>query len=526
MTARLVLFVGALVTSSWLLLAVATPLPAADYLRTEWQVGQDQISSEDLQVIVPPPAPTQLTLEEAVQFAFRQNLGFRGTIQGLLSAHSNWLVARQRWSLEAFGSFQRVSNDTTTDESQAGAAFTYAAITGADFSVTTELNRLDSTEDERLFVATLRQPLLAGSGRASTAYEEVRRARTAYRAALLSFFSDRQSLIERVVSAYFDTVQQQQLVKIQEFSVTLAEQAVKDSQLRLDAGLIAEIDLTRAQLRLAREQTAAVSQRQALQDSMDRLMVLLGIEVGGLPELVTGVAYQPQELNLDASVSQALELRPDLRLADLALEDREAALRISRSQRLPTLDLFGGLSRQRDGVEDRSWNAGLELSVPIASSSLREAVRQAQWSLLVSRQAREDVRQQVVADVRAQVRAAGAARDNVDIATQSLELSRRSLYIAQRMVEEGLRTNRDLLDAQDDLTRSEISLVTSKIGYYLALIRLRVAVGQDVLPYVLEAASAGTQAEEQPPSAAPVPEEQAPPTPPVETETEPTADQG
>ncbi len=525
MSAKRVFYLTVLmVTFCWM--SSASPLPAADFLRPEWQVGQDQITSENLQVIPPPPAPAQLTLEEAIQFALKQNLGFRGTIQGLLGAHSNWLVARQRWSLEAFGSFQRVSNDETVDESQTGAAFTYAAITGADFSVTAELNRLDTAEDERLLTMTLRQPLLAGSGRASTAYEEVRQARTAYRVALLSFFSDRQSLIERVVSAYFDTVQQQQLVKIQEFSVTLAEQAVKDAQLRLDAGLIAEIDLTRAQLRLAREKIAVISQRQALQDSMDRLLVLLGLQVGGLPELVTGVSYQPQELNLDHALSQALALRPDLRLADLALEDREAALRISRSQHLPTLDLFGGLSRQRDGVENRSWNAGLELSVPIASSSLREAVRQAQWSLLVSQQAREDLRQQVIADVRAQVRAAGAARDNVDIATQSLELSRRSLYIAQRMVDEGLRTNRDLLDAQDDLTRSEISLVTSKIGYYLALIRLRVAIGQDVLPSVLEASSADTsQVEEQPPSATPAPEEQAPATPPVETETKPLTDQ-
>lgn len=524
MSARFVSLGAVSATSACLLLAAVMPVPAADYLRPEWQVGQDQVSPDSLQVIVPPPAPAQLKLEEAIQFALRQNLGFRRTIQGLLSARSNWLVARQRWSLEVFGSIQRVSNDETTDQSQGGAAFFYAAITGADFSVTAELNRLDTEEDERILTATLRQPLLAGSGRASAVYEEVRRAGNGYRAALLSFFDDRQGLIERVVSAYFDAVQQQQLVTIQEFSVTLAEQAVKDAQLRLEAGLIAEIDLTRAQLRLAREQTAAVSQRQGHQDSTDRLLSLLGLQVGGVPELVTSVTYQPQPLDLDGSVSQALELRPDLRLADLTIENGEATLRISRSQRLPTLDLFGGLARQRDGVEDRSWNAGLELSVPIASSSLREAVRQAQWDLLVSRQARENLRQQVVVDVRSQVRAAEAARANVDIAEQSLELSRRSLHIAQRMVEEGLRTNRDLLDAQDDLTRSEISLVTSKIGYYLALIRLRVAIGQDVLPYVIEAATAGTQGTKQPPAAAP--EGQAAPAPPADTAPQPPADQG
>jgi len=464
------------------LFTIPAPLTASQYLRSEWQVGQSRISAADLEVIVPSPAPSEVDLEAAVRIALQRNLGFRRTVQDLLGARSNWQVVRQRWTLDLFGSVERTGDGETLDARQAGAAFSYAATTGADFSVVAELDRLESDETEQTITAFLRQPLLAGQGNASAAYEEVRQARTSYRAALLAFFIDRQSLVERVVSAYFDSVQQKQLVDIQDFSVTLAEQAVKDAQLRLDAGLIPEIDLTRAQLRLARERTAAVTQRQRLQDAMDGLLALLGLEVGGMPELVTEVPYQAQSLDLPALVAHALELRPDLRLVDLAIEDREAALRVSRSERLPSLGLFGGWARQRNGLDETSWSIGLDLSVPIGSLSLEEAVRRARWDLLVSEQAREDLRQQVVAEVRRQVRAAEAARVNVEIASQSVEVARRSLHIAERMVEEGLRTNRDLLDAQDDLTRSQTSLVSSKINYYLALVRLRVAVGLDILP--------------------------------------------
>lgn len=467
-----------------LVLRVTGASSASEFLRPEWQVGQDQISPGDLQVIPPPAAPAELSLEETVRFALRQNLGFRGTIQGLLGAQSSWSVARQRWAMDLFGQVERTGNDETIDSSMAGAAFSYSAITGADFSVVAELDRLDSDETEETISAVIRQPLLAGRGAASPAYEEVRRARSVYRAALLSFFISRQNLIERVISSYFGTVERQQLVAIQESSVERGKQAVEDARLRLEAGLIPEIDLRRAQLRLSREETAAISQRQRLRDAMDLLLLLPGLAVGTMPELVTAVPYEPESLDVDALVAQAFELRPDLRLADIDLEDREAGLRISRSQRLPALDLFGGWSRQRNGLEDRSWNVGLDLSIPIGSRSLIESARQARWALLVSEQAREDLVQQVSADVRRQVRAAQAARANVEIASASVELSQRSMEIARRMVEEGLRTNRDLLEAQDDLRQSESSLASSKISYYLALVRLQVAIGLDIMPEV------------------------------------------
>ena len=476
-------------------------LHAADYLRPEWQVGQERIAPQDLQVIVPPVAPEKLSLEEAVQLALKQNAGFRRSIEGLLAARSNWYVVRQRWALEAFGQVARVGDGETVEESTAGGTFSYSAVTGADFSVTAELDRLADDEDQRTIIASLRQPLLAGGGRASQAYEEVRRARNAYRAALLSFFTARQDLIEQVISAYFGTVEQQQLVVIQDASVQLAEQAVRDAEVRLKEKVISEIDLTRAQLRLAREQTAAVGQRQALQDSVDWLLVLLGLQVGGMPDLVTSVIYAPETLDPLALTTQALESRPDLRLADLSIEDREAVVRIARSFRLPALDLFADWGRQRNGLEERSWQVGLDLSVPIASRSLSEAVHQATWDLLVSKQAKEELKQQVVGDVRRQVRAAEAARANVDIAAKGLEVANRSLSIAKRMVEEGLATNRDVLDAQDEIRRSESQLATSKINYYLSLVRLRVAVGQDVTPLSAQTERAPEAGEPAAPSA-------------------------
>ncbi len=489
--------------------ASAAPLAASADLRPEWQVGQDRVSPDDLEVIVPPPAPAELTIEDAVNLALRHNLGFRRSVQRLLNARSEWHIARQRWDLELFGRIQRSGNGETVEDSQAGAALYYSAVTGANLSVVAELDRLEDDEAEQTLTANLRQPLLAGRGPASSAYEELRRARNAYRAALMSFYVERQSLVERVISSYFSTVQQTELVVIRQSSVRMAEEEVRNAGARLKEKVAVELDLMRAKLRLAGEQRAEVLAGQSLADTMDRFLGLLGLEVGGMPALVTRVSHKPREIDLDASVSRALELRPELRLTDLDVEDREAVLRIARSERLPSLDAFGSWRRTTNGLDDRTWGVGLELSVPIASRSLDESVQQARWGLLVARQEREDLVQQITAEVRSEVRAAEAARQNVQSAEESLKVARQSLTAAGRMVEEGLRTNLYVLDSQDDVTRDETALVTSKIDYYLALVRLRLAIGLDIsqdLPTervedVVGAAEEPTEATEEPAAA-------------------------
>lgn len=464
-----------------ILCALSGPAARGDeYLPAEYAVGQGELSSADLAVTVPPPAPESLGLRDAVSLSFRHNAGFRSTIRSLLGARSAWWVARQRWDLALFGEVVRTGNGETTETSSAGANLFYSAITGADFSIAAELADLDAEEREQSISASIRQPLLAGRGPASAAYEELRQARNSYRQGLLSFFTARQDLIQRVINSYFGALRREQVLTIQESSVKLAEQAVSDAELRLESGLIAEIDLTRAQLRLAQAQASEVLARQEMQDSLDQLLGLLGLAIGGQPKLVTAAPYEPIEADMEATVAEALARRPELRLSQLDIENRAAARRLARSRRLPSLDLFGGYARTSNGATDNSWDVGVALSVPIGSRGLSEAVRRAQWDLLVAEQGREDLQQQIIGEARSQVRAVEAAERNVAIAAQRLEVAKRSLHIANRMVEEGLATNRDVIDAQNDLTTSDISLVTSQIERYLARVRLQRAVGRDL----------------------------------------------
>jgi len=452
---------------------------AAESIPPEWLVGQDKVTEQLLRVIPPTEAPAELSLKEAVEVAFQRNVDFRGIILGLLSARSNYAVAQQLWQLNLTGSLTRSNGEPSTTASSVGGALSYSAVTGANISVASELSRLDSEEMSSGTSVSLSQPLLAGGGKASSAYESLRSARNAYRRALIGFFTSRQNFIADIIGQYFGVTRQQQVVGIQADSVKRAEQTVKDAQVRLNEGLITEIELTSAQSSLSNAQTQAVLAQQAAQDSLDRLLLALGLRIGGNPKLVTTVSYVPTTIDAEAAVNQALMRSPRLRLDELSREDEEAALRISRNSLLPNLDL-SATQELNDGGANRNWSIGLQLAVPIASRARNESARQAKWAFLIAQQRRENFKQQIILDVRAQVNAANAAKANVDNALKGRDFAKRSVEIAKRMIEEGLGTNRELLTAQDSLTASEISLAESKINYYFATVALRQSMGIDI----------------------------------------------
>jgi outer membrane protein len=438
---------------------------------------KDEATPKLLTVEPPPEAPAELSLQDAVQLAMAHNQGFRQSVLSLLDARSNLAIAQQRWGLSLFGNSQ---HGDTPETGQAGANFSFGALTGGSLTFQSVTNLLAATAGFEGYTALLEQPLLAGRGAASPYYEQLRSARSGYEGGVLDYYLARQDLVVLVIDTYLEAVQQGQFVAIQQESVKLAEQSVQDAELRLKEGLIIQIDLMRAQLRLAQAQSGEVQARQAQQDAVDRLLLLLGVQVEGSPKLVTEVAYQPSPQDVESAVDYALENRPELRVSDLTIQDREAALRIARSQRLPALNLFGGLEASEFNFSQQAWSVGLQATLPIGARGLQETYNQSEWALLVAEQSQENLQQQIVAEVRRQARAAEAARANVDIAAKAVEVAQESLRLAQRLVEEGLDTNRNVLDAQNDLTAARTTLVTSKNNYYLAMVSLRRAMGMDV----------------------------------------------
>ena len=111
---------------------------------------------------------------------------------------------------------------------------------------------------------------------------------------------------------------------------------------------------------------------------------------------------------------------------------------------------------------------GLHVSVPMKEKALQENVAQAARNRDTLDDDLEFRRQQIVNEVRGQVRAE-TAKANIDLLTANLDVAKKSVHIAQRLIEEGLAPNRDLLDAQASQTDTESGVLSAKVDYFLTM---------------------------------------------------------
>lgn len=123
---------------------------------------------------------------------------------------------------------------------------------------------------------------------------------------------------------------------------------------------------------------------------------------------------------------------------------------------------------------------GLELRLPLDKRAIKEEQEIAERELNILNEQRAFQAERIAEEVRSAYRALESTSTSLDILTTNLEVAKQNLHIAERMVEEGQGDNRDVLSAQEALTRAESGIISAKIDLYLATLELKYAIGEDL----------------------------------------------
>ncbi len=283
-----------------------------------------------------------------------------------------------------------------------------------------------------------------------------------------------------VISVYTAVYRDQQSLQISQDNYDILKKQLDQTQAQFDAGQLTRTDVAQSQARLSAS-AAALAQAQAQLDGDRASYVAI---VGQSPVALDPVPDLP---GLPADFNSALDTaqnnNPDLVAAKYAENAAKDNLRAEKSVFGPTIGLSASLGESAatkdlhlGGTEEASTT--LRLSIPLFSSGLNGSrVRQASDNYSAQQSTTELTRRQVVADVSqawSQMLAAKSAVTSNQEQVNAAQVAADGVKTEQQV---GLRTNIEVLNAEQELKSAQLDLVNAERTQYVAAAQLLEVMG-------------------------------------------------
>ena len=316
-----------------------------------------------------------------------------------------------------------------------------------------------------------------------------------------------------VEQAYLNLVYARRAVEVVKQSLFLARDQARITQIRIDVGASAPLDILQPRVTIATSEEQLIIAAADVRTAEDQLRQLLNLPADewDRPIIPTDdVAYTPLTINVADAVQRALTLRPEVRQNQLTTDTREVQYLFARNQTLPQLDFdlnygLAGLagtvntfdretgeiiSKRRiqygsglmdiAGFEFPSWTIGFNVGVPITNVGARAEAKRAELDLQQSRLTEEQTRQNIAVDVRATARAVDTASRTIVATRAARDAAERNVEAERRRYENGMTTNFQVLEVQQQLSDARVRELQALVGYNQAVANYHRAVG-DVL---------------------------------------------
>lgn len=330
------------------------------------------------------------------------------------------------------------------------------------------------------YAVTLTQPVF--NGQSVSAYAE---AKAQVRQANAQLESARQDLILRVAQAYFNVLLAQDNVQLAVAQKAAIAQQLEQAKRGFEVGTLTITDTHEAQARY----DLAVSTELAARNELDVQRQTLARITGGPPSellpLKSDLALTPptpDDVNqwVDAAKKQNLQVETQRQALIIASEE----VRRNRAAHLPRLDIVGSYGDNRAasstfgvGTDTRSGVIGLQLQMSLFQGGLVQSrVRQAADLREQAQQNLLDAERQATLLANQSFLGVTSGLAQVQALEQALVSSQTSLNSSKLGLEVGVRTNIDVLNAQQQLYNAERDLFSARYNYLLNELRLKAAV--------------------------------------------------
>jgi outer membrane protein TolC len=310
--------------------------------------------------------------------------------------------------------------------------------------------------------------------------------------------------VRNVRNAYYDLMGAIASLQVQQQSLDLARQSLKDNRARVEIGTMAPLDIVQAEAEVATREEAVILAEAAIERQQDAVRALVYNPQS--PDFWTArieptdaVTFQVTTVDIDGAVQNALSQRTDLVVARKNIESNDVNIRYFDNQSLPDLNAsvnynaqaIGGVGLRRGpgdgllpgpviGTEERSywdtlgvlfggdfpgWTFTVDMTYPIGRSVNEANLARARLQRSQQQRQLQSLELQVATQVREAARNVLTNAKRVDATRASRALAEKRLEAEEKRFQAGLTSSFFVLQAQRDLNIARNSELLALVEY-------------------------------------------------------------
>lgn len=320
------------------------------------------------------------------------------------------------------------------------------------------------------------------------------------------------NLVAQVERAYWALVLAQQNVRVQEQGLDLAREVLRQNEGKYRVGALPQTAVLEAQAEVANREAQLIRARNAVVVARDQLRALVNARGAEEDFLLTIDAVErptveSYPIDIERSLATAVQQRPELAAARLAVRAQALQRKVAENQLLPQVNLVAGIGVNGLAGRDRkvtfgsppqvipvnpsfvggygdalgllpdgrfyNYAIGATVEIPLSNAQSRANYTQSHIAFTQSRLSFQQLQEAVTLEVK-------TAISNLESDLKAIEATRVARLLAEENVrsqraryEVGLATTKDLLDYTTRLTQAQAAEAEALARYNIDLAELR-----------------------------------------------------
>ncbi|MEE8474833.1 MAG: TolC family protein, partial [Myxococcota bacterium] len=332
----------------------------------------------------------------------------------------------------------------------------------------------------------------------SRPWTRVKTSRVLYEASEEQFRTEVMDTVQLIADGYWDLVASRDQVRVADKSLETAEALLDQTKTQYEVGVVSRVEVVEAEAGAAAREFDLIVAENRYRNSQDQLIdLVLGphLSAGSTMSIDPGDSpddFVEYEIDPQVAMQRAFAHRPELIVADKAIERDTLELKFAKNQRLPQMDAtfsYGNLGLAGTSRPDASppaapntcgltpcppptgyrdafdgWltgsaaaqlTAGVMVSIPILNSSARHRATQADLELRRSITQRRRLEQTIILEVRRAVRNLLSSQEGIQAAERRTAAASEQLRAEKIRLEYGESTPFDVLLRESDFVEAE-----------------------------------------------------------------------